>query len=182
MEIEIEKTYLAKTIPKDLDLENFSLIKDSYFEIMDGLNRIRIREKDDLIKKKKKSPLDKNELNHGLNKEETIVLTQKELENFKLIPTQDIIKKRYYYEKDNLVFEIDIFEENLKGLIMVDVEFASQEEFENFKMPDFCLCDVTQDDEIAGNKLIGKSYEDLQNYLKSKNYKKIDLEVEERNG
>lgn len=173
IEIEIEKTYLAKEIPSDLDLTKYSTIKDSYFEIMERFNRIRIREKDDIIELTKKSPENEDELNHGINKEETIILTKLELENFKQIPTQNIIKKRYYYQKNNLTFEFDIFEDNLAGLVMIDVEFKSKEEFEKFQMPNFCLCDVTQDEEIAGNKLIGKSYNDLKEYLNSKQYIKL---------
>ena len=171
MEIEIEKTYLAKFIPNDINEFKFSSITDSYFKIMDDLNRIRIREKDEKIELTKKSLTP--ELNHGINKEETIILTKKELKNFYKVETEKIIKKRYYYYNENILYEIDIFEGDLDGLVMIDVEFKSREEFENFKMPKFCLCDVTNDEEIAGNKLIGKTYRKLEEFLSSKKYKKL---------
>lgn len=168
MELEIEKTYLAKYIPSNLNENKYSSIEDLYFNIRDWLNRIRIRKQDDIIELTKKSPT-KN-IDHWINNEETIILTEIELKNFKDIPCQIIKKKRYYYTLNNINYEIDIFEEGLEWLVMIDVEFKSIEEYENFSMPDFCLCDVTSDKEIAWSKLIWQTFKSLQGYLREKKY------------
>lgn len=173
-ELEIEKTFLAKHIPSDLNNTSYSSIEDYYLPVMDGKNRIRIRKQDDLIEFTKKSPAEK--WNHAINNEETILLTEKEFENFSYIPCQKIIKKRYNYFYDKVRYEVDIFEWDLEGLVMIDVEFSNRDELENFKAPKFCLCDVTQDAEIAWNKLIWKTFKDLEKFFESKGYSRLKLD------
>jgi CYTH domain-containing protein len=69
--------------------------------------------------------------------------------------------------------EIDVFQGNLKGLILVDVEFDNEKDREEFVMPDFCLADVTQETFLAGGMLCGKSYKDIENDLNRFNYNKL---------
>jgi len=64
----------------------------------------------------------------------------------------------------------------LKGLILVDFEFDKMEEKDSFDMPDFCLVDITQEVFIAGGMLCGKSYEDIEEYLKRFGYIKLFLD------
>lgn len=83
-------------------------------------------------------------------------------------------KTRYYYERDGISYEIDVFKEDLSGLVLVDVEFPSVEDKASFKMPDFCLAEVTQEDFIAGGMLCGKKYQDIKEKLDNFGYKKLD--------
>lgn len=65
-----------------------------------------------------------------------------------------ITKNRYLIPlSDGLTAELDIFEGELKGLIFAEVEFKSEEEARNFKMPDWFLEDVTFDDRYKNNVL-----------------------------
>lgn len=43
----------------------------------------------------------------------------------------------------------------------------------SFQMPDFCLCEVTQEEFIAGGMLCGKRYTDIEADLERFGYKRI---------
>lgn len=70
--------------------------------------------------------------------------------------------------------EIDVFVDELKGLVLMDFEFNTVEEKSAFKMPGVALVDVTQEDFIAGGLLAGKTYNDIVLELKRFNYKQIE--------
>ncbi|MBI5872109.1 hypothetical protein HZB88_03405, partial [archaeon] len=80
---------------------------------------------------------------------------------------------RYYYDYSSRIAEFDIFQDELKGLVLVDFEFATIEEKDNFQIPDFCLIDTTQEVFTAGGMICGKSYQDIKDNLKKFNYKKL---------
>ena len=82
-------------------------------------------------------------------------------------------KNRYYYPINSKTAEIDVFLDELEGLVLVDFEFNSIEEKTNFRMPEFCLADVTQEEFLAGGFLAGKKYSDIQFLLEKYNYQKI---------
>ena len=69
--------------------------------------------------------------------------------------------------------EIDVFQGESKGLILVDFEFDTNEEKNSFTIPDFCLTEITHEEFIAGGMICGKSYEDIEENLNRFNYKKL---------
>lgn len=68
---------------------------------------------------------------------------------------------------------MDVFQDDLVGLVLVDFEFKEVADKNNFDMPDFCLTDVTQDKYFAGGMLCGKKYTDIQDHLDELGYKNI---------
>jgi len=56
-----------------------------------------------------------------------------------------VSKNRYFVNEGNHVFEIDIFEGDLKGLVCLEVEFKSKEEAEKFIVPSWIKKEVTGD-------------------------------------
>ena len=70
--------------------------------------------------------------------------------------------------------EIDVFADELEGLVLIDFEFDTVEEKSTFKMPSIALADVTQEDFVAGGLLAGKTYNDIALELKRFNYKQIE--------
>ena len=58
--------------------------------------------------------------------------------------------------------EIDVFKNNLEGLILCDVEFPSEAEKDSFLPPSFCGADMTQETRLAGGMLCGKEYKDIE--------------------
>ena len=105
--------------------------------------------------------------------EQTIVLTEKEFLELSNTDGKKIHKTRYDYDYNGRKAEIGVFQGDLKGLVLVDFEFDSVEEKDDFGIPDFCLAEVTQELFAAGGMLCGKSYEDIAKHLEGLGYRKI---------
>jgi len=110
--------------------------------------------------------------------EQTINLSKEEFDALeKEISGRRIHKKRYLFDYNGRIAEIDVFQDALEGLVVIDFEFEKEEEKDAFKMPDFCLVDITPEEFIAGGMVCGKSYSDLEADLNRFNYKKIDTKL-----
>ena len=70
--------------------------------------------------------------------------------------------------------EVDAFVEDLKGLVLMDLESNTVQEKSVFKMPGLVLADVTQEEFIAGGLLAGKTYDDISSELKRFNYRRLE--------
>lgn len=160
--IELEKTYLIKKIPTTLAGCDYFEMVDIYIPISEEHPVLRIRKKGDRYEITKKQTIAGD---YSKQTEETIPLTEAEYLSFDSVHGKKISKRRYLYPFGNRVAEIDVFKDDLAGLVVVDFEFTTEEEMKNFEMPDFCLADVTQEVFIAGGKLCGKSYKDIENEL-----------------
>ena len=119
----------------------------------------------------KKEPIGEGDMSH--QEEQTIVLTEKEFLELSNTDGKKIHKTRYDYDYNGRKAEIGVFQGDLKGLVLVDFEFDSVEEKDDFGIPDFCLAEVTQELFAAGGMLCGKSYEDIAKHLEGLGYRKI---------
>jgi len=172
MEIELERTFLAKYLPGDLDKFPSKQMQDSYIPKQARHPVLRIRKNGERFTITRKYPKQGTDTSEMI--EETINLTQEEYNALQQIDSKVHKKIRYQYPTNNArVCEIDVYQDNLKGLVLIDFEFDSVEEKNNFIPPDFCLVDVTQEEFIAGGMLCGKSYENIQEELEKLGYKKI---------
>lgn len=81
--------------------------------------------------------------------ESVIHLTADEFTVLSQVPGKRIHKHRYYMTHRGLTVEIDVFQESLLGLVLVDIEFPDEASKNDFEMPDFCLCEVTQEVSFA---------------------------------
>lgn len=168
--LEIEITYLAATLP-DLSNCKHAEMRDIYFPVEAEHSVLRIRQKDEHYELTKKTQLDPHDF--GTQQEDNVNLSKAEFDALAKAPGKVVVKTRYYYPCQGAVAEIDVFKGDLQGLVLVDVEFASQEARNTFKQPDFCLADATQDEFIAGGMLAGKTYEDIRIHLEAYNYKPL---------
>ncbi len=168
---ELERTFLAKYLPEDLgnfpkkEMADVFIPKDSHHPIL------RIRKKGDKFEMTKKYPKTKGD--NSVMIEETIILDENEFNSLKNLDGKEHSKTRYKYNHQGTECEIDIYSKNLKGLVVIDFEFNSEQEKGNFEKPEFCLAEVTNEEFIAGGFLCGKSYQDIENELKKYNYNKI---------
>ena len=173
MEIELERTFLAKYLPKDLDSYPKKSMQDSFIPKQARHPVLRIRKNGEKFNITRKYP--KNEADNSIMIEETINLSEEEYNSMQQIDGKVHQKIRYQYPtSDAKVCEIDIYQGDLKGLVVIDFEFNSTDEKDNFSPPDFCLVEVTQEEFIAGGYLCGKSYQDIQKNLEEFGYKKIE--------
>lgn len=171
--IEREKTYLAKFLPKDLEQCEKKEMMDNYIPKETNHPTIRIRKNGKKLVITKKKPVDNDP---SKQTEETIILNKEEYEFLMTLDGKKVHKIRYFYPYKGLTAEIDVFQGALTGLVLVDVEFETDEEKDSFQMPDFCLADVTQEVFIAGGMICGKSYTDIEEKLSKYNYKKLFID------
>ena len=171
-EEELERTFLAKYIPDDVIKSPFVLLADNYIPKNSKHPILRIRKKGDKAVITKK--YQKIQGDSSVMIEETIPLTAEEYSSLNQIDGKKFSKKRYSYEYvPGKICEIDVYQDKLKGLVVIDFEFATLEDKENFSVPEFCLLEVTNEEFVAGGMLCGKSYEDLKEKLQNLGYHKL---------
>jgi CYTH domain-containing protein len=172
--LELEKTYLVKYLPKGLESCERKEIIDVYLPKTSAHPLIRLRKNGEIYEITKKNHINPDDSSELV--EDTILLSKEEYDDlFRQVDGKRVHKIRYYYEYQGKRLEVDVFQDALLGLVLVDVEFPNASEKEKFVMPDFCLCEVTQEEFIAGGMVCGKTYEDLAPQLEKFGYKKIKL-------
>ena len=134
--MEIERKYLVRKLPENLEQYNKKEIAQGYL-CTEPVVRIR-RSNDDYYMTYKGGGL-------MVREEYNLPLTQEAYEHLR--PKIDgllIAKTRYLIPLDNkLTAELDVFEEDLNGLVIVEVEFNTVEEANAFHAPDWFGEDVT---------------------------------------
>lgn len=171
--IELELTYLAKSLPTNLMTCPSKKITDLYVEGGSIHSSLRIRMNGDKYELTRKTPVEDDDASKQI--ETTITLNRTEFESFSDTKSRRVKKTRYYFKYEGHIAEFDVFEGGLEGLVLVDFEFENEEDKDSFTMPDFCLVDVTQETFIAGGVLAGKSYGDINEELDRFNYKSLYL-------
>lgn len=174
--IELELTYLAKSLPAGIETVTPKRLKDVYVPDIEGVHpRLRIRRKGDKFEITKKIPISENDA--SAHTELTIPLDQQEFEALERTSNKLVEKDRYNISIEGHAAEVDVFTGDLEGLVVIDFEFDTEEQKSSFVAPDVCLADVTQEQFIAGGKLAGKNYADIQADLDRFAFKPIKLSV-----
>lgn len=164
MQEEFEVTYLVKELPEGFSLPHESKeILDIYIPATSSHAILRVRKRGDSYEITKKVPAFGTDSSHQI--EHTIPLTAEEFSELSQLQGKRVRKIRHYYTENETLFEIDIFQDALEGLVLVDVEFISNEVKAQFVAPSWFFADVTQEKFVAGGVLCGKSYADIQTNL-----------------
>ena len=129
---------------------------------------LRIRRQGDAHEITKKRPVHGNDASH--QREITIPISAEEFADFTKLKGRRVEKRRYYYKEKGVEYEIDVFRGDLKGLVLVDVEFKSRKEQKAFTAPGWLLADVTHEGFLAGGMVCGKKYKDLAKRLGALGY------------
>lgn len=174
-EIEYEKTFLLKSLPEGLESAKFVVISDVLVPDTARHPHLRLRQQDDSYVITKKYPM--NDGDASMQYEHTIELEKEEFEALANCSNKGFTKRRYFMNIVGRQAQLDIFFDKLKGLAMIDFEFETEEEKNAFEMPDFVLADVTQDENVAGGMLAGKSIDDVMPFVEKYGYKKLDYEL-----
>lgn len=136
--MEIERKFLLKTVPENLETYTSHWIEQAY--LCTG-PVVRIRREDDIYYMTYKGG------GMMMREEYNLPLTKEAYEH--LLPKADgnVIKKRRYLIPltDKLTIELDRFENPMEGLFLAEVEFSSKEEAESFIPPEWFGEDVTYD-------------------------------------
>ena len=144
--MEIERKYLVDKLPAHMEQYPCRIISQGYLNT-DPVVRIR-RDNDKYeLTYKSKGFLARQEYNLPLNREAYEHLLTK-------IDGRFIQKKRYMLPLPNgLTAELDVFEGDLAPLILVEVEFASEEDANSFTPPSWFGEDVTFSEKYHNSSL-----------------------------
>ncbi len=167
-EIELERTYLAKYVPKGLAGMEYVVISDAFFPEKAAHPNLRLRKRGDKYEITKKTPVEGTDSSKQI--EDTVALTEEEYRDLTKAGGKKFTKKRYLYPYQGRTAEVDVYQDDLLGLIVVDFEFDNEEDKDSFRMPDFCVADVTQEQFLAGGMLCGKKYSDISAQLEMHGY------------
>jgi len=138
---EIERRWLVKTIPEEIDISTllFSEIKQWYISKKPVI-RIRQQDGNEFILCVKvqgdKKSLARPEQEIKINKKEFQSLVKRSI-------TEPIIKKRFFFVYKKFIGELDIFYGHLKGLIVIEVEFKTEKEAHTFVAPEWFGKEIT---------------------------------------
>lgn len=134
--MEIERKFLIKVMPEPLEQYPYHLIEQAYL-CTDPVVRIRRQDAEYILTYKGSGMMIREEYNLPLTKEAYEHLLPKADGNI-------ITKKRYLIPLSNgLKTELDIFERNLQGLFLAEVEFPSEAAALAFEAPDWFGEEVT---------------------------------------
>lgn len=149
--MEIEKKYLVKTIPFELQNYSSKFIEQAYLCI-EPVIRIRREDENYYLTYKGKGFMIREEYN--------LPLTKEAYEHLLLKVDGNIITKRRYLipTNDNLTIELDIFDKPFNPLILAEVEFSSEEQALLFSPPSWFDRDVTFSSEYQNNTLSQKFF------------------------
>ncbi|MDP3989155.1 MAG: hypothetical protein Q8P93_02880 [bacterium] len=159
---EFELTFLPKSLP-DLLKSSCKEMLDIYIPSSSDHPYLRIRRNGETYEMTKKQPVQTGDASHQL--ETTISLNREEFDELAEVQGKRVSKRRYLYNEGDVAYEIDVFQEALKGLVLVDVEFSSLEEKNAYVAPEWLLLEVTQEQFLAGGMLCGKTYADIEGRL-----------------
>lgn len=144
--MEIERKFLIKQLPENLDEYPFHLIEQGYLNTSPV---VRVRKSDDeyFLTYKGSGMMAREEYNLPLNAESYSHLIKKADGNI-------ISKKRYLIPLDKShTIELDIFDEPFSPLVIAEVEFNSLDEAELFTAPEWFGEEVTYDSKYHNNNM-----------------------------
>ena len=166
--MEIERKFLLKYIPENLDSYPFHLIEQAYL-CTEPVIRIRRQDEDYYMTYKGSGMMSREEYNLPLNKEAYDHLLPKADGNV-------ISKKRYLIplsdeeiapeclsllDGASLTIELDKFAPPFAPLLLAEVEFPTEEAARAFQMPDWFSEDVTQDVRYHNSYMSRQTFSDL---------------------
>ncbi len=79
-----------------------------------------------------------------------LYLTSHEYNLLSTLDGLELYKRRYRYSSLESVIAIDVFEGQLAGLVLAEIEFTSDEAMAEFQPPSFCTVEVSDDPFFSG--------------------------------
>ena len=133
--MEIERKYLLKKLPDNLDTYRHRHLEQGY---LCTAPVVRIRKDDDRYELTYKSG------GMMVRQEYNLLLTKDSYEHLKKkVDGRLITKKRYMIPYEKYMIELDVFENDLAPLVLAEVEFETDEEANSFTPPEWFGKDVT---------------------------------------
>ncbi len=170
-EVEIERTYLAASIPIEIKDVTPVRIEDTYIPEKHNFSPLRLRSQNKKFELTRKMPV--REGDFSSHDEHTIPLEEDVFQDIKRLSSKSVTKDRYSVSIMGIPAQADVFRGELEGLVLIEFEFKDEEAMNSFRVPSCCLADVTQENTIRGGQLAGKKYDDIAGWLSEFNYRKL---------
>lgn len=152
MSKEIERKFKLKRVPSDLidHIIDQTLIVQDYLAISDT-EEVRIR----------KSINNTNNLYYltiktgcGLEREENdILISEQTYSSLHRIGSKPIVKERFLMVVEGVRIELDVYLNDLEGLVIAEIEFYTMQQAIDFKPPAWLGEDVTEDEQYKNKNL-----------------------------
>lgn len=148
MGFEIERKFLVERLPTALSGLTGAAVRQGYLITAGGGVELRIRQKGARFSQTIKS-------GEGLSRTEIeIELSNDQFQQlWPYTEGRRVSKTRYTLPVENLTAELDRFDGDLAGLLLVEVEFSSVDASRLFEPPDWFGADVTEDHRYKNKQL-----------------------------
>ena len=146
MPVEFERRFLLSERPDWLEGCRSQAIRQGYLAIGES-DEVRIRRGDGAAVLTVKRGHGEERLEHEIE------IGAEQLDAlWSLTKGRRIVKRRYYVDGDPTI-EVDVYSDELQGLIIAEVEFPSNEEADRFSPPRWLGRELTSDDRYANQQL-----------------------------
>lgn len=138
--IERERKFIIDAIPADLDLSDRCDLRQGYLVADDGAS-VRVRDsglKGCTLTVKAGRGAERTELEWAIDRTQFDAAWPHTV-------GRRVVKTRHRIALDGHVVELDVFAEELQGLVFAEVEFGSRDDLDAYEPPDWFGLDVTDD-------------------------------------
>ena len=146
--VEIERKFVPSSPPPDLGRHRSEPIQQGYLAVAEDGVEVRVRRRGEaMLLTVKSGPAQ-------VRVEEEIPIDARRFEAlWALTDGRRLSKTRHYVPLDDLVLEVDVYDDALAGLVTVEIEFPSVEASARFAPPDWLGPEVTGDARYANQSL-----------------------------
>ncbi len=95
----------------------------------------------------------------------SLYLNEAEFEVLVALPGRRLVKTRWSLTLGDHAFCVDVFEEDLTGLIVLEVDLGDPETLKTFAPPAWAGPEITHIEDLTGGGLAGKTYQDIVNHI-----------------
>ena len=164
---EIERRFLLAKLPSDVNTGSFVRITDHYL----AGTRLRLRRMaspaDETVALKLAQKYQGDGQPDDSTMITTIYLNEAEYALLAKLGGASLVKRRYRYRVDVYLYSLDVFEGQLDGLVMLEIEGRPGLDIGKLPVPEIAIREVTGDPFFDGGSLSIVSLEDFQARLKS---------------
>jgi adenylate cyclase len=144
--MEVERKFRLQQ-PPDLSSSESDPIEQGYLAVgADGEVRLRRKGEKTLLTAKRGAGLSRGEAEVEISAEQFEAL-------WPLTEGRRLRKHRHVLPHDGLEIEVDVYQGELEGLIVAEIEFDSEEQARRFEPPDWLGDDVTGDERFLNENL-----------------------------
>lgn len=167
--VERERRYLLRELPPGLKLSDpHTQITDNYVTgTRLRLRKVRVPQTNEwtlkLTQKHAPAPPD-----FSRTLITNMYLSPYEYEVLSVFEGNELRKNRYPYEHEGRLYSVDVFLGHLRGLVLAETDFDTDEELDSFPAPSFAVLDVTREEKFNGARLVELTAEDLRGELEDR--------------